>query len=1478
MTANNASFFVVGIGASAGGLDAIQKLFDHLPDDTGMAFVIIQHLSPDFKSLMPELLSKHTEMPIYKARDKQIIKPNCIYLNQRSKNLHLKGNKLLLLDKAPKHNLNLPIDIFFHTLGEEYKENAVGIILSGTGSDGSRGIKTIKEQGGTIIVQNPKTCQFDGMPNSALMTNTVDHVLELKEMAQVLTSFPDGKSLLVENYIKERSNDDMVKETLTIIYTFCNIDFREYKRNTILRRLEKRMQINNIEYLSNYISFLSGNDEEKNALKDDFLIGVTKFFRDSEGFEALKKEVIPAICKSKSQGDTARVWIPGCSTGEEAYSIAILIDDYIRINRLNIDFKIFATDIDSRALAIAGLGQYDVNAIDEIEKGYLEHYFIKSNEKITASKRLREKIVFSNHNLICDPPFIKLDLISCRNLLIYLENKIQKKALFNFQFALNKFSFLFLGNSESLGEISKYFKTINTKWKIFQNISDNKILQSQYTLTNRTDTLNYATPSQLPSDRQLVIKESSETIFHKFLSKKYSPSTILIDRDYNILYISGNAGKKLFHAEGVFQRNLLKVVSAEISSIIRSGIRRLEAEGKDVVIKQISTETFDDEMSYVFDLTFHKPHIKEISDCYLLEFGEDKKIEDDSIFEINRINIEEFAGQRLEDLESELKETKTKLQNTVEQLENSNAELQSSNEELMASNEELQSTNEELQSVNEELYTVNSEMQEKNKELTNLSNDVSNLMDNTQIATLFLDTDLRIRKFTPALKKVFNLLEEDLGRPLSSFTSNFSEVTRSTIIKDVKKVLKKFITIEKQLNDDNGNFYLERISPFITNDKTVQGVVITFDNINKLKEIEEELEIAETRYKNLFENLSNGLLHARIIVDKKGVPIDYEYIDVNPAYEQQIGLKNSELTGQRMSDVLPYINEDSSIWMPNFGETALTGKEQNIEDYVSKTGNHYIIRLFSPAKNEFAASFVNISELKQKTIELVKSENELKRIQSITHVGSWYFDIATNEVTWTEELYKIYGFDPALPVPDYTEQDKLFTKDSWKLLSQAVDEATKNGTPYEIELNIIRDNGEFGWLRSRGEAVFDDNNNVYALRGAAQDITKQKLTEQAITKAKREAELANMHKNNFLANMSHEIRTPMNGVLGFSQLLKNDDLPREERLKYLEIIDGNSKQLLNLIDDIIDVSKIEANEIKISKTQCNITSLMRNLEISYNQLKIAKNKEHIIFKPVIPEQNSDLLVVTDCSRLEQVMSNLLNNSLKFSNKGTISFGYEIEDDNLAFFVQDEGIGIQKSKQAEIFDRFKQINYEKNAKYGGTGLGLAICKGIVTLLGGEITVSSRLHKGTRFDFYIPLKTNDKIKKKNVVKTPKDASFLKGKKILIAEDDSLIQLLFKVVMKKSGAELIFANNGKKALKSYKKNPDIDIVLLDIRMPEMNGIDALEEILNVNPDAKVIMQSAYVMADEKERCYEKGCADFLPKPVVKSTLFETLYKWLN
>ena len=1350
-------FYVVAIGASAGGLEAVQNFFDNIPKNTGVAYVVIQHLSPDFKSLMPELLSKHTAMKIFTAEHMQEIKPNCIYLNNRNNNIGIEDNHFVLIDKDPKEQLNLPIDIFFHMLGKHKKDKGIGIILSGTGSDGSRGIKTIKEANGTILVQDPESAQFDGMPNSSILTNLPDFILPVKEIAETVVNFTKNKNKLsVEELEKleldeENAQENTFHSILSVIHRHTDINFKKYKVNTLLRRLEKRMNLHNIKTLENYLEFLNEDDEEKVAIHNDFLIGVTSFFRDKKAFEVIKKKVIPSLCDNRGNDDTIRIWIPGCSSGEEVYSIGVLFEDYIQSNRLNLSYKIFATDIDKKALNYASNGVYPINNAEDIDKEILEKYFMKSGSTIEIVNKVREKIIFSYHDVTKDPPFIKVDFISCRNLLIYFSNDTQKHVLAGFQFSLNQDGILFLGSSESLGTISSLFTTIDTKYKVFKNLKAMKRVNKENKLYTYSK-MRPINPLQGLSQKHQFHseKKESELSYYKILSQKHAPVSVFVDRDCNVEFMLGDFKKWFSQSDGSFDSNLLQMVSPEMSTIIKNGLRKVEETGKSMSIKNLVYAA--DGKDVVTDLYFEIASGKSLKNQkYLIQFGEGTPSKADEQIVLTEDDVSAFSKQRIESLEQELRIKSSELQNIVEELETSNEELQSSNEELMSSNEELQSSNEELQSVNEELYTVNSEFQEKNRELEDLNNDMNNLLSSSDIGTLFLDVNLNIRKYTPEIKRVFNLEPGDIGRSLTSFTSNFDPEIRKTIIDNSHRALQDLKTFENEVQDIHGNWYLKRISPFITVDKKIDGVVIAFVRINQLKQKEEELK-----------------------------------------------------------------------------------------------------------RNQF----------------------HINKAQEITKVGSWYLDVKTNEVTYSKEMYKMYQLDFLGPVPSFSEHQKIFTKESWELIANSIGNAITRGEPYDIETETIELNGKHKWIWTKAEPLFNEEGKVYAVWGVSQDITERKDQELKLIDAQKKAEASNIYKNQFLANMSHEIRTPMNGLLGFANMLRKEGLDKETRNTYVDIIESCTNQLLELTGDIIDISKIEAGELKVKEEPFNIYDLIKELEVTFNEIKKQDEKEHIKIRTAVPKSKSNLIIKTDGFRLKQVLSNMIENALKFTQEGFIEFGYNIVNDKLVITISDSGIGMSKDQLNIIFERFQRLEGRDSEKTRGTGLGLTISRGIVKLLGGEINVASEPGKGTTFTIELPYKKieNDKKKTKKVRVTKNGSAMINCKKILVAEDDYANRLFLKEVLKDLPAETIWAHNGEEAVDQFKKHEDICITLMDIRMPILDGYEATKQILKINPKAKIIAQTSYAMTTDKEKCLNEGFIDYITKPIDNNVLIETLKKWVD
>lgn len=823
--------YYVGVGASAGGLEALECLFHYMPEDSGLTFIVVQHLSPDFKSLMDELLARHTKMPITVAEDGMITEENHLYLIPPRMNVSIFNGTLLLEKQVADHQLHLPIDIFFKSLALDQKKQAIAIVLSGTGSDGMLGVRAIKERGGLVLVQKESEAKFDGMPRSSISTGLVDGILPAKEMGKTLMAYIAQPSLkvMVENQRESKHLDVLAKIGLLMRH-HDGVDFTMYKDATILRRIERRMHMHKCDTLDEYLSLLRQSTEERNILQRECLIGVTSFFRDKEAFDMVKTKVIPHLPYYKNK---VRIWSAGCSTGEEVYSVAILIQEYLRENNLQTDVKIFATDIDERALTIAGTGYYPESLMADIDLKYMARYFEKKDDGYQISSEIRKMIVFAKHNLIKDPPFSRLDFLICRNVFIYLKSTIQEKVLNQFYNALHPEGMLFLGSSESLGEVSQGFQVIDNKWKIYQCV-----------IGYRPDIASSLLADLAPS-RQSIVKYDDKltrqkTKMEPILTEAVSllsPPSIIINQHDQIVHAIADVSIFMKVQPGRFSNNFNHHMNKDQALFIHNIIRRLKANQQEVIIRHLSG-FLTNEL-----ITLHGRILRvEAAVYYVISFIIEQ--DESSTFDITEIDMSEEIKARVDQLEHELQVAREGLQATIEELETSNEELQSSNEELIASNEELQSTNEELQSVNEELYTVNHEHQEKITQLTDLNNDLNNLIKNTDIGALYLDQQLIIRKITPVVSSITNIRISDIGRPINHIAVNKGY---PTLVADAESVVKDLASIEREIQLDDGLYYLARIRPYRTEYNAAEGILITFVEISRLKNEEKHVFQAKRR-------------------------------------------------------------------------------------------------------------------------------------------------------------------------------------------------------------------------------------------------------------------------------------------------------------------------------------------------------------------------------------------------------------------------------------------------------------------------------------------------------------------------------------------------------------------------------------------------------------------------------------------------------
>ena len=1085
-------FPIVGIGASAGGLEALQDFFTNMVAEPDAAFVIIQHLSPDYKSFMNELLSRFTSIKIEVVTDGMTLKANHIYLIPPKMNMTIFHGVLYLNELSATRTLNLPIDIFFRSLAKDQEKNAVGIILSGAGSDGTLGIKAIKEFGGMTMAQEEKSAKFDSMPHSSISTGMVDIIMPPNQLAEELINYIKHPFVKQNRKIDSilASDQSQLSKVIAILNDTKNVDFSSYKENTIIRRLEKRISINRFEKIEEYIKFLINNSKEINILFNELLIGVTRFFRDETAFNTLKSEIISKLVESSASKKEIRVWVAACSTGEEAYSLAILFKECMTECKINREVKIFATDLDTNSLEFAATGFYPDNIVSDVSPERLAKYFSRKESGYQINDNIRGMIVFARQNIINDPPFSKLDLISCRNFLIYVNTDIQQKIFALFNISLNDNGHLFLGSSESLGNMAEGFKVIDSKSKIFQKKSNYKpplqsSLRQNAAFKNYPEILHVNTLLKTQKGKNRFL----EVLFDQIMGN-YLPPSVVIDEQFDILHTINNVNDYLSIPTGQITINLLKMLSRENSIFVSSLIRRAAKSDDEIIIENVESKNIGKQLS----LSCKKITDKLNGNCYYLVSFNEKDIvaRTKKTASTGKVSVQIHYNERIEELEKELQLKSESLQATVEELETSNEELQSSNEELIASNEELQSTNEELQSVNEELYTVNSEHIRKIEELTELTSDVENLMKNTQIGTLYLDSHLIIRKVNDVASKLTNIIASDVGRPLKHLSlSNFD----SNLYTEIECVSNNLQPLEREIYDNNGSWYLMRIIPYRTIENAVEGIIVIFINITKLKHVEELKFASEARYRSYIEVTGQ----IGWVTNTAG-----EIVEDVPSLRKFSGQTYEEVKGTGWTKTLhpDDLEHTLKVWnnavlkrIPYETEYRML-RHDGVYRYLLARG----FPIFTEDNNilEWVGTCIDITDRKLAEEKLVRSEKELKKAQQITRIGSWYLDLATNNVVWSEELYKMYGFDPTLPPPPYSEHHTLFTPESWELLSASLANTSATGNPYELELKTKRTDGNNGWMWVRGETVNDNEGKTIGLWGAAQDITERKRLESAL--------------------------------------------------------------------------------------------------------------------------------------------------------------------------------------------------------------------------------------------------------------------------------------------------------------------------------------------------------------------------------------------
>ncbi len=1497
------NFYIVALGASAGGLNALEQFFAAMPSDSGMAFVVIQHLSPDFKSLMDDLLARHTDMAILQAIEGIELEPNTIYLAPPRFQMGLIDGRIILRDKPVGLPAELAIDTFFRSLAEDCDKRSIGIVLSGTGSDGSRGIQAIREAGGLVIVQTPDSAQFDGMPRNAIATGNFDFKLSPELIPKAIVEYakdPEGVRSRLSHTLESFPEDGEYAGIFALLRRSFNVDFSKYRTGMVGRRIVRRLELKGISSFDDYVPILTSDSDELDALYHDLLIGVTEFFRDPETFDYLAKIVIPEIIASSRGAEELRVWSACCATGEEAYSLAIILTEVAEACYYRGKITIFATDVHKRSLEAASIGVYNRDRLTNVSPERLSRFFRQDQgESWRIIPDIRKLVIFAPHNVICDPPFTKTDLVCCRNMLIYLQPDAQERVITTFHYALKVSGILLLGSSEGLGPLTSEFETLEAHYKIFRKKRELRLPLDFKTTTTPT-TFNVTTkPAQAHSrminlDRQLLLD-------YDLLLDSYIPSGILVDENHTILHSFGRMQPYLFPMPGRTDTHMLSQLAHELhvavsttlqraardkTTAMLSGVQLLQENGP-VLKVEVSVKPLYDHRTKIahFFISFRSEEYQPIA---LLKPEQDE--------EIHSFEERLLFHQHITDLEQDLQLTKENLQAANEELQASNEELQATNEELLASNEELQSTNEELHSVNEELFTVNSEFESKNSELSALNLDLENLLTSIDIGTVFIDKMLCIRKFNSAITGYFNLLSHDIGRPIDHISYRLSHHAR--LMEGILKVLASGELIEEEDSDPwYRRHILIRILPFKTSSGNVDGVVILFTDVSRVKEAELKVLQLNEELEQTVQERTKDLRYTeeklRILLDSTfeaiyGTDLEGNCTFCNSSCLNLLGYASpDDLVGKNLHELIHHKPKGDSLlhdseW-PLF-RTMITGEGfHSLNEVMWRSdGSSFPAEYWSypQCSNEqiigSVVTFIDITERMRTEEKILKLSSAVENSPATVVITDRNGEIEYVNQKFTDitgySQQEIIGKNPKMLSAGVHPQ-KMY-QDLWKTISE--------GNDWRGEFCNKKKNGEIFWEQSSISPLKDSNGNIVSFVAVKEDITQQKHIFEELQQAKSAAETANVAKSSFLSNMSHELRTPMNGVIGMAKLLQMTELDDEQK-SYVESLDISSHNLLSLINNVLDLSKIEAGMVAI---EINDFSLKKLIDDVVLMQKVAIEKKGLDLTVNI-SRDIPAGIVGDELRVKQIISNLLSNATKFTFTGGIEIRAHILEHSgerllIQIAVTDTGVGVPPEITEAIFNPFVQAEDSTTRRFGGTGLGLSICRQLASLMEGRVVVESSQGVGSCFKLIVPFTVSQKYRSLPDSDYWSHMDFtLPRLKILIVEDNEINTNYDRALCRKLGLEAVFAANGKECLAELERQ-SFDLVLMDIQMPVMNGEEALKAIrineLGTSRHLPVIALTAYSMRLDKDRFLQEGFDGHVSKPVELEYLVYEIKKVLS
>jgi two-component system, chemotaxis family, CheB/CheR fusion protein len=1461
---------IVGVGASAGGLEAFTQLLSGLPVDTGLAFVLVQHLDPRHDSILPELLSSRTRMPVVQVTEGTSVKRNHVYVIPPNTTMAISGRVLHLSPRRVSDGRHMPIDVFFSSLAEDQKGNSIGVILSGAASDGTLGLGAIKAEGGVTFAQDD-TAVFDSMPRSAVVAGAVDFVLPPEQIAAELAAIarhPYQSTDRPPNPETEIVEGAALTKLLALVRISKGIDFSQYKSNTVQRRIIRRIVLAKVPDLEHYLELLRQAPTEVDALFNDLLINVTEFFRDPAVFAAVKETAFPAILKDRTAGSPIRVWVPGCSTGEEVYSIAITLVECLEGRGSDESIQIFGTDVSEAAIERARGGAYAEAVAASVSPDRLRRFFTKIEHGYQISRTIREMCIFSVQNITKDPPLSRMDLISCRNLLIYFGANLQKRAMGVFVYALQPNGCLILGHSETPGALSDYFVTVDREHRIYSRKLN--VAQPVFDLPTRLASFPpfSAAPESAgvepPKAQELPGGTTVQRYVDRMLLGQYAPAGLLVDKNSKIIEFRGAVGPYLGPAAGEADLHLLKMIREELALHVGAALTEVRTKNRGIRLEDVLMRDFGQFRRVTIAVT--PLTIPSVDQHYLVLFEEQRREDGAAPGRDSGETITPVADQDARDkiahLEEELTATRRYLQTIIEELGSSNEEAQSSNEELQSANEELQTTKEELQSSNEELTTLNGEMQSRNAELSQVNNDLLNLLSSMNVPIVMMDSNLRIRRFTPVSERVLNLIGTDVGRPISDLKPRINTPDLEEIL---HRVIDTLAPHEQEVRDQDGRWYSMRVRPYRTAENRIEGAVLQLLDVDEIK--------------RSLEQARNARDFAEAIIDTVREPLavldqDLRIETVNRSFYQMFHLSAEQVAGHVLFEV------GGGLWdfpkVHQLLENIISGgpRFEDLEIEHNFRGIGWKTMMLSACKIEqgdrtgkILLAFEDVTERKK------AAEARYRRLFEAAKDAIIIVDAHSGDITELNPYgEQLFGYSRAEVVGR-----KMWEAGPLKDLADAralLARVTAEGVVRLPDLSLSARDDSVVQVEAIANAY--DEGDQKMIQFNVRDIGERKRFERQLEHTQK------MESLGLLAGgVAHDFNNLLAGIMVNTSLVLAETEKDSPSLSSLREVMRASERAANLTRQMLDYAgkgRFVTEHNDLNELITDISALVRS-----------SLPKMLTFDLVLTSDPT--YVEGDSGQIQQLMMNLMINAgeaIPAGRPGAVTVRTQVRELSavqlqgyvdgehlgsgkyIVLEVIDTGSGMDEATQSRIFDPFF------TTKFTGRGLGLAAALGIIRRHHGAIRIDSELGRGTSFQVVLPASGRGPVKQPDGTAPP---TLVADRTVLLVDDEDTVRNGAKAGLERNGYRVIVAENGADGVRIFRdRHGEISAVVLDRTMPGMGGEEALAEMQAIEPKVPIILSTGYDEAETLSRLAGRNLAGFLQKPYTIETLLGEIQSALN